>query len=100
MTPKPGPTGDYPHGKLSEDDEGGINVALSRHVAPDGTLMVRLDFGKPVAWLSLPRDQAIQFAMVMLKHAALRGAIVIGDDDAEDLGRRSQGDSEVEPQRQ
>jgi hypothetical protein len=89
MDDKLGPTGDFPHGKLSDDDEGGINVALSGHPAPDGTPMVRLDFGKPVAWLSLPRDQAIQFAMVLLKHAGLRGMIVIGEggDDASDLGQ-------------
>jgi hypothetical protein len=79
-----GPTGDFPHGKLNDDDEGGINVALSRHRAPDGTQMVRLDFGpKPVAWLSLPSEQAIHFAMSLLKFAGLRGMIVIGDDGGE-----------------
>jgi hypothetical protein len=57
-----GPTGDFPHGKLADDDEGGINVAISRHIAPDGSQMVRLDFGKPVTWLSLPREQALAFA--------------------------------------
>jgi hypothetical protein len=94
---KLGATGDFPHGKLSNDDEGGINVALSGHLAPDGTPMVRLNFGQPVAWLSLPRDQAIQFAMAILKHAGLRGMIVIGEggDDAEDSRRRGQGDQEV-----
>jgi hypothetical protein len=66
---KLGPTGDFPHGKLNPDDEGGINVAISRHVAPDGTQMVRFDFGKPVAWLSLPRDRAILFANTILKFA-------------------------------
>jgi hypothetical protein len=98
--PQPGPTGDYPHGKLSPDDEGGINVALSHHFAPDGSLMVRLDFGKPIAWLSLPRDEAVAFAMVILKHAGFMGSVIVGDGgmiDAEDLGRRRQGDSEVEP---
>jgi hypothetical protein len=69
--PKLGPTGDFPHGKLSDDDEGGINVALSHHQAPDGTPMVRLDFGKPVAWLSLPQDMAIAFALTLLKHAGV-----------------------------
>lgn len=93
---KPGPTGDYPHGKLYEDDEGGINVALSNHEAPDGTLMVRFDFGKAVKWLSLPREQAVAFASLILKHAGVAIEIgVIGD--AEDLGRRGQGDQEVEP---
>ena len=95
-TPRPGPTGDYPHGKLNPDDEGGINVALSRQTAPDGTPMVQLDFGKPVAWLSLPREQAIAFALLILKHATgARGFTVTdaGPIDAEDLGRRGQSDS-------
>lgn len=89
---RPGPTGDFPHGKLSEDDEGGINVALSRHLAPDGTPMVRIDFGKPVAWLSLPRDQAIEFALTMMKHAGFVGSVIVGPGeiiDASDPRRRS-----------
>ncbi len=94
---KPGPTGDFPHGKLSDDDEGGINVAISNHVAPDGEVMVRLDFGKPVAWLSLPSEQAIKFALTILRRASLRGVIVVGDEvDAKDMGRRGQSDSEVQ----
>lgn len=94
--PQPGPTGDYPHGRLADDDEGGINVALSNHMAPDGSRMVRFDFGKPVAWLSLPREQAVAFASLILKHAGVAIEIgVIGD--AEDLGRRGQGDQKVEP---
>lgn len=102
--PEPGPTGDFPHGKLSPDDEGGINVALRHFDAPDGTRMVRLDFGKPLAWLSLPQDQAIAFAMTILKHAtgAERGFVLteVDEIDAEDLERRGQGDSGIEPRRQ
>lgn len=72
MTDKPGPTGDFPHGKLYADDEGGINVAISSHIAPDGSQMVRFDFGKPVAWLSLPREEALAFASLIVKHAVKR----------------------------
>lgn len=84
---KLGPTGDYPHGKLSEDDEGGINVALSHHIAPDGARMVRLDFGKPVAWLSLPREQAVAFALLILKHAGATSVQIKtpGEEDGSDL---------------
>jgi hypothetical protein len=67
--PKPGPTGDHPHGKLAADDKGGLNVAISRHVAPDGTAMVRMDFATPVTWLSLPADRAIEFAEAIIKRA-------------------------------
>jgi hypothetical protein len=69
MSVKLGPTGEFPHGKLSDDDEGEINVAISRHVAPDGSQMVRFDFGKPVAWLSLPREQALALAAVIIQQA-------------------------------
>lgn len=64
-----GPTGDYPHGKLSADDEGGIKMALTHFDAPDGKRMVRLDFGKPIAWLALPREQAIEFGRLVIRHA-------------------------------
>jgi hypothetical protein len=59
---RPGPTHDFPHGKLSPDDQGGINVELSAFTAPDGRRMVRINFGKPVDWLALPRDRALEFA--------------------------------------
>jgi|HubBroStandDraft_3_1064219.scaffolds.fasta_scaffold21711_5 hypothetical protein len=81
--PQPGPTGDFPHGKLGPDDEGGINIALSHHNAPDGTPMVRFDFAKPVAWLSLPSTHAVAFALLILKHTGIE--VEIGD--ASDLGK-------------
>ncbi len=37
-------------------------------------------FGKPVAWLSLPSEQAIKFALTILRRASLRGVIVVGDE--------------------
>jgi hypothetical protein len=86
---RPGPTGDYPHGKLGPDDEGGIGVALSHFTAPDGTRMVRLDFGKPVSWLALPHAHAVAFALLILKHTGIE--VEIGD--ARDLGEGGQGDS-------
>jgi hypothetical protein len=91
--PKLGPTGDFPHGKLFGDDQGGINVALRRFTAPDGRRMVRIDFGKPVDWLALPREQALAFAAVIAHFAG-------EEDDAEDLGRRGPSDPEGESERQ
>ena len=69
-----GPTGDYPHGKLSPDDEGGLNVALSHFTAPDGSRMVRLDFAKPIRWLALPRSEAVEFASLIIHHAGGKDA--------------------------
>lgn len=88
--PKIGPTGDFPHGKLSPDDEGGINVAISHHIAPDGADMVRLDFGKPVAWLSLPRAQAAAFGVTILKFAGVKFELLEAP-DATDTGQGGQG---------
>lgn len=91
--PKLGPTGDFPSGKLDADDEGGINIAIGSQIGPSGKIVVRIEFGKPIAWLGLPQEQAVQFAISVIKHARFAGSIIIGDGDAEDLGRRGQGDS-------
>ena len=84
-----GATGDHPHGKLDETDEGGINIAIGSE--PDGKT-VRIMFGKKVAWIGLPQEQAVQFAMTILKHARMTGVLVMeGGDNAGDSGRSSQG---------
>lgn len=64
MNDRRGPTGDYPHGKLNEDDEGGLKLAISTE---RGT--VRLDFGKDIKWFALPPDEALALAAVIAKHA-------------------------------
>jgi hypothetical protein len=68
-----GATGEFPHGKLNEDDEGGLMCAVS--IQGD---TVRVDFGpKPVAWLAIDPDAAIAFASTIIDRAMaikLRGA--------------------------
>jgi hypothetical protein len=59
-----GATGQFPHGKLNADDEGELRLAISRQ----GDL-IRIDFGKPVAWLGLYSKEARAFAEAILKHA-------------------------------
>ena len=66
-----GPTGKFPAGKLNADDEGELIFGIRR----EGEV-VRLDFGKPVAWLGLPADVAEK-----LGHALLREAKAIRDAD-------------------
>ena len=56
---KPGATHVFPQGKLNADDEGELNVAVA---ADREHGVVRLDFGKPVAWLALPKEQALAWA--------------------------------------
>lgn len=54
-----GATGTFSNGQLNNDDEGDIRLAI----APDkANGIVRLDFGKPVAWLGFPQGQAMQLA--------------------------------------
>lgn len=59
-----GATGDYPQGKLNEDDQGGLRMAIG---TKDGVVVV--DFGKPVAWLGLDRSTALALAANLTKHA-------------------------------
>ena len=54
----------YPYGKLNKDDEGAATIAIHQ----EGNT-VRIDFGKPVAWLALPPDQAMGLAALLVKHA-------------------------------
>jgi hypothetical protein len=56
--------GEYPDGRLSPDDEGGIAMAVS-HVAG----RVKLTFPKPVAWLGLRPEEAIGLAQLLIDHA-------------------------------
>ena len=60
---KPGPTGDFPLGKLNEDDEGALNCAISHENG-----CVRIDFGKRIEWLAMPPDLAFDFASTILVH--------------------------------
>lgn len=63
-----GATGTFPQGHLNDDDQGALKIAVA-YDKLDG--IVRVDFGKPVAWLGLPKDQTINFARVLLKHAGV-----------------------------
>jgi hypothetical protein len=65
---KPGPTHDFPQGKLDSNDEGGIGVAVS-HQIKGKHRVVRIDFGKPVVWFALDADSALAFASLIVKHA-------------------------------
>lgn len=64
-----GATGEFPHGKINDDDQGAIRLGVA-YDKLDG--IVRIEFGKPIAWLGLPPPQAIEFARVVLKHAGAK----------------------------
>lgn len=55
---------EYPRGKLSEDDEGALNIAIG---VRDKTLII--NFGKQVGWLGFGKDDALAFANAVIKRA-------------------------------
>lgn len=59
-----GATGEYPRGKMSEDDEGEIRLAIGHN----GTEVI-IQFGTPVTWLGMPKSNAKEFGEKVLKAA-------------------------------
>ena len=46
-----GPTGEYPDGKLNENDKGELRIGM----AVDGDVLI-IDFGKSITWLGLDKS--------------------------------------------
>lgn len=59
-----GATGRFPYGKADATDEGELAMALA---ADHGQAIVRVAFGKPVAWLGLPSRQARALAALLFR---------------------------------
>lgn len=64
---KLGPTGQFPDGKLEENDEGQIKMLIS-----SSEKHIRIDFGKPVAWFAMEKSQALTFAFNVLSHCGVK----------------------------
>jgi hypothetical protein len=62
--PKLGATGEFPNGKISEDDKGEIRMLIG---VSQGKVII--NFGKSISWLGLDKKSAIEFAELVLKHA-------------------------------
>ena len=60
---KPGATGKFPQGKLNDEDEGELRTIIRT----EGKNII-IEFGKPVAWLALPKEDAIALGMALIKH--------------------------------
>jgi hypothetical protein len=61
-----GATGRRPFGNASDDDEGELQFAI----AADHTQgIVRVEFGKAVAWIGLPSTQARELAKILTEKA-------------------------------
>lgn len=59
-----GPTGRFPEGKLTPDDEGEFAYRVGHH---HGKVVV--DFGTPVAWVGLAPEDARELALLLTTHA-------------------------------
>lgn len=59
---KMGATGEFPFGKLDRHDQGELTVAM-RVDKKQG--VIRMEFGKPVAWLALPAGHARHLAKML-----------------------------------
>lgn len=66
-----GATGDFPDGKIRDDDEGGLKLGVT---CKDGNVV--LAFGKSVAWLAMPPEQAVELGELIAARA--RAEIVCG----------------------
>lgn len=62
--PKIGPTGDYPQGKLNEDDEGGLGILVATDI---GSGTVRIQFGKRISWLGMDVETASELAAAIVR---------------------------------
>ena len=64
---KLGATGNFPRGQADEHDEGELRLAIASDRANG---IVRIEFGKPIAWLGLPVSEARDLAAMLLEKAA------------------------------
>lgn len=61
-----GATGEFPYGRSAPDDEGELRAAMATDRAHG---LIRMDFGKPVAWLALPAVEARRWAAELARRA-------------------------------
>lgn len=64
-----GATGTFPMGKIDDDDEGALKLAVGYDSVAG---IVRMEFGKPVAWMGLAPEDAIQLARSLLRSAGVK----------------------------
>jgi len=67
-----GPTGDFPQGKMSNDDEGGLQIGITS----DEHGRVIINFGTQLSWIGLEREYVVQFAQLLLKRAGAKKVTV------------------------
>lgn len=65
---KIGATGKFPDGKMHPGDEGELRFAVGR----DANGLIHINFGKFVDWVAMPKENAIELAKTLLKHAGAK----------------------------
>lgn len=63
---KLGATGRFPYGKTDDEDEGELRMAIA---TDHGNGIVRIVFGKSIAWIGLPSDHARALGMMLIDKA-------------------------------
>jgi len=69
LVPRFGPTGQFPHPPVSDDDEGEITIG-TRYDPING--LVEIALGKPVAWLGLTPELARTVGQSLIDHSEKR----------------------------
>ena len=64
-----GATGRHPQGMLDETDQGELKIGVAFDEL-DG--VIKIDFGKPVAWIGWPPPEAAKFAMLLLSKCGVQ----------------------------
>ena len=61
-----GPTGKFPEGKLNKSDDGELMMAMA---VDHEKKVVILNFATPVAWIGLPKEQALALGESIINKA-------------------------------
>ena len=61
-----GATGDFPDGKVTDDDEGEIKFAVA---ADKERGLVHIDFGKQIQWIAMTAKQAADLGQILNEKA-------------------------------
>ncbi|MDE2470086.1 MAG: hypothetical protein KGL35_15415, partial [Bradyrhizobium sp.] len=64
--PATGATGLFTEGRMSDDDEGELQIAIGSDLQ---NKLVRIDFGKPTAWVAFPKEVALALSRSLASKA-------------------------------
>jgi len=56
MSDKPGPTGEFPRGRATENDEGELAISFKVGMGMNSQAVIVMDFGASTSWIALEPD--------------------------------------------